>query len=268
MHLLLPKWFPLFILASSVCWSLQCLISALSQGGGGGHSFRLTSSVVLRGGRSSANRSHWRVWGALAVPGPHWVCPAHGACIPGLHCSGSRLLCRELSDAGPGLHALPRSKPLSFRFSGTPQRRRLGWAFVLCPSHGLSISGDQVLGEHNRPQVKAASYRLPCPSLSVFWVHNCRAFSGVSLLRSWSLAANLPEDVDHPESKEVSISNKVCLQFGGGCLSGAAIVRDCPLPALAALACLAPAGDGPVHSRLTLLSPLSRELSGPGGVLG
>ena len=38
----------------------------------------------------------------------------------------------ELSEAGPGLHAFPRSKP--FRFSGTPQRHRLGWAYVLCPS--------------------------------------------------------------------------------------------------------------------------------------
>ena len=35
----LPKRFPLFILASSVCWSLQCLISTLTQGGGGGHFF-------------------------------------------------------------------------------------------------------------------------------------------------------------------------------------------------------------------------------------
>ena len=32
MHLSLPKRFPLFILASSVCWSLQCLISVLTQG--------------------------------------------------------------------------------------------------------------------------------------------------------------------------------------------------------------------------------------------
>ena len=32
MHLSLPKWFPLLILASSVCWSLQCLISTLTQG--------------------------------------------------------------------------------------------------------------------------------------------------------------------------------------------------------------------------------------------
>ena len=35
--------------------------------------------------------------------------------------------------AGPGLCALPISKPLRFRFSGTPQRYRLGWACVLCP---------------------------------------------------------------------------------------------------------------------------------------
>ena len=50
LHLSLPKRSPLFILASSVWWSLQCLISALTQGGGGGHLFRLTCSVVLWGG--------------------------------------------------------------------------------------------------------------------------------------------------------------------------------------------------------------------------
>ena len=32
MHLSLPKWVPLFILGSSVCWSPQCLISTLTQG--------------------------------------------------------------------------------------------------------------------------------------------------------------------------------------------------------------------------------------------
>ena len=40
----------------------------------------------------------------------------------------------ELSKAGPGLRALPRSKLLRFRFLGTPQRDRLSWACVLCPS--------------------------------------------------------------------------------------------------------------------------------------
>ena len=75
------------------------------------------------------------MWGVLAVSGPHWVCPcSQRVCFPGLHCSGSRLLSWELSKAGPGLRALPRSKPLKFRFLGTPQRHRLGWACVLCPS--------------------------------------------------------------------------------------------------------------------------------------
>ena len=61
---------------------------------------------------------------------PHSRC----VCFPCLHCLGSRLLCRELSEASPGLCALPRSKPFRFRYSGTPQRHRLGWASVLCPS--------------------------------------------------------------------------------------------------------------------------------------
>ena len=44
------------LVLASVCWSLQCLISALTQGGGGGHFFRLTCSVVLWGGRDTANK--------------------------------------------------------------------------------------------------------------------------------------------------------------------------------------------------------------------
>ena len=46
---------------------------------------------------------------------------------------------QELSKAGPALPALPRSRPLRFRFLGTPQRHRLGWACVLFPSHDLSL---------------------------------------------------------------------------------------------------------------------------------
>ena len=66
------------------------------------------------------NKYHWRV---LTVIQPHYVCPrSQRVCFPSLHCSDSRLLCRELSEADPGLHALPRSKLLGFRFSGPPQR--------------------------------------------------------------------------------------------------------------------------------------------------
>ena len=65
--------------------------------------------------------------------------PAHRA-----HRSGSRLLRQEPSEAGPGLHAPPPSKPLRLRHSGSPQRRRLGWACVLCPSQDRAA---QALGE-------------------------------------------------------------------------------------------------------------------------
>ena len=46
-------------LTSSVCWSLQCLISALTQGAGGQWwtlFFRLTCSVTLWGGRDAGNK--------------------------------------------------------------------------------------------------------------------------------------------------------------------------------------------------------------------
>ena len=92
----------LFMLASSVCKSLQCLISTLTQGGKGGLLFRLTCSVVLWGGRKNANKYCWRVWGVLAVYGPHWVCPSSWRmCSPGLHYSGYRLLCRGTVQSGP-----------------------------------------------------------------------------------------------------------------------------------------------------------------------
>ena len=59
----------------------------------------------------------------------HSMCafPVYTAQAPG--CSAG-----ELSKVGPELCVLPRSKPLMFRFSGTPQRHRLGWDCVLCPS--------------------------------------------------------------------------------------------------------------------------------------
>ena len=133
MHLSLPEWFPLFILASSVCWSVQCLISTLTQGAWWWSLFfRLACLVMLWGGRNTAKKYHWCV---LTVIQPYWICPhSQFVCFPSLHCSDSRLLCWELSDVGPGLHELPRSKVFRFRFLGAPQRHRLGWAWVFRPS--------------------------------------------------------------------------------------------------------------------------------------
>ena len=67
-------------------------------------------------------------------------------------------------------------------------------ADLVVPVPGLSSSGDQVLGEHGRTQLKAVTYHLPCPSRSVFWVYNGHAFSGVLCVSSGKLISgcNLP----------------------------------------------------------------------------
>ena len=100
--------------------------------------------------------------------------PAHGVCAfpvytaQALGCSAG-----ELSEAGPGLHAIPRSKPLRFRFSGTPQRHRFSWACALCPSQVQAAQVTRCL-----PSAVTATYHLPNPCCSVFWVYNWPTFSG------------------------------------------------------------------------------------------
>ena len=146
-HLPPSAWTPnnimvlsLFILASSVCKSLQCLISSLTQGGKGGHLFRLTRSIVLWGGRNTVNKYCWHVWGVLKGYGPHWVCPTHSVCafpiytaqaqgalqghcpkwalhfvhFPGLSYSGSgsQILCKGTDLVGHAFCALSRHEQL------------------------------------------------------------------------------------------------------------------------------------------------------------
>ena len=69
-----------------------------------------------------------------------------------------------LQGAGPGLHALPRPKPLRFTFLGPPQRRRLGWACFLCLPCP-STSGCQELEERTLPRCRAPN-PLRGPSLA------------------------------------------------------------------------------------------------------
>ena len=59
--------------------------------------------------------------------------PAHGACSLPAH-TARALGCSAGNNQRPALGRPPRSKPLRFRHSGSPQRRRLGWACVLCSS--------------------------------------------------------------------------------------------------------------------------------------
>ena len=102
----------------------------------------------------------------FAVFRPRWVCPhSRCVCFPCLHCLCSRLLCQELSEAGLGLYALPRSKPLRFRHLGSPQRRRLSWACVLCPSQMQAAQVTRCLWS-----TVAVTYHLPHPCCSLFCV--------------------------------------------------------------------------------------------------
>ena len=138
----------MFILAFSVFKSLQCLIPALTQGNEGGYLVRLTSSVVLWGGRNTTKKYYWCVWGVLAVYGPHWVFPSswvpcafpvYTAQPPG--CSTGDLPCK----AGPAFRALPRSKLLRFRSSSSPQKHRLSRLCVLHPSQVRAVQETRCL---------------------------------------------------------------------------------------------------------------------------
>ena len=100
--------------------------------------------------------------------GEHSQCSCHAGCARAHGCvlSPSTLLRLQpaLQGTGPELCVLPRPKPLRFRFSGTPQKCRLGWACVLCLPR-LSCSGSQELDGRTLPWC-GAPYPLCGPSLS------------------------------------------------------------------------------------------------------
>ena len=165
MHLSLPEQFPLLCLFwFAVCKSLQCLISTLTQGGAGGHLFRPT---LLWEGRTLQTNIIGMCGECSQCMDHTGFAPAHSSmCFPGLHCSGSRVLCRALSKAGPMFHALPRSKSLRSRFSGSPQGHRLDWACVLCPSQIQAAQVTKCLVS------TMCLNHLPGPSHSVSQVHD------------------------------------------------------------------------------------------------
>ena len=114
--------------------------------------FRLTCSVVLWGGRNTANKYHWRVWGVLAVYGPHWVCPSSRRCV----FPGSTLLRLQVAQQG---HCPKRAlcfmyfPGLSCSGSGSrvPHRSTDSVGCVFVPFPGPSSSGNQVHGERTVP---------------------------------------------------------------------------------------------------------------------
>ena len=109
------------------------------------------------------------VWATLSLP-PLMVC----------------VLSR--SKVGPGLCALPRSKLLRFRFSGTPQRHRIGWALFCALPRSKQLRPPGAWQGHS-PQVGGGgvSYHLPHASCSVSWVYSRYATSGVLCVSSGEL---------------------------------------------------------------------------------
>ena len=93
--------------------------------------------------------------------------------------------------ASLGLPAPPRSKPLRFRHSGSPQRRRLSWACVLCSSQVRAAQVMRCLASAN-----VVTYRLPATQLS-----GCKT------------GAPSQADVVRPDPQEVLVSKEACLQF-------------------------------------------------------
>ena len=113
--------------------------------------------------------------------------PLRGVCFP--VCTAQAPGCSM--GAGPEWRAIP--------VFGSPQKRRLGWACVLCLPHPSS-SGNQELDWRTLPGCSAPS-PLRGPSLFPHTPVGCVRL--VSVLGSWPLATTLPADVDHPESQEV-----------------------------------------------------------------
>ena len=147
---------------------------------------RLTCSVTLRGGREGCCKQITLAC-ARSASATLGLPPVHGACSLSAH-TAQALGC---SARNPGLLAPPRSKLLRFRHWGRPQRRRLGWACILCP---FQVRAAQVL--RCLASVVAATYRLPTARLS-------RCTTGTPS----------PADVDCPDPQEVLVSKEACLQF-------------------------------------------------------
>ena len=113
--------------------------------------------------------------------------PTHRACaFPVYTAQAPGCSAGELSKVGPGFRALPRSKPLRFRFLGTPQGHRLSWACVLCPSQVRAAQVTRCLASAVSPRwgVRLITSCVPVTRFSG-WLQACSCqVCRVSLLGS------------------------------------------------------------------------------------
>ena len=184
--------------------------------------------------------------------------PAHGACAflvytaqaPG--CTAG-----ELSKAGPGFRALPRSfVHFRFRFLGTPQRHRLSLAYILYPSQVRAAQVTRCLASA-LSQVVSVSYSPPRSQLLDFLgaPQECCLRCAMCLLwgadlwlrPSWQMSTVLDP------RKTWLATGKPAHNLVEDAVSGAEIDPCLPALAVAHLPLCLQWGDRPVHSPLALL---------------
>ena len=95
----------------------------------------------------------------------HCVCAFPIYTLQALGCSVGNCLRRD-----PGLHVLPRSKPLRFRFSGTLQMHRLRWVCVLCPPQIQAAQVTRCLASTVTPSCGLQLIASPVPAA---WFSGC-----------------------------------------------------------------------------------------------
>ena len=160
------------VLASSVCWSLQCLISALTQGGWW-WTLLLGSLVQSRcgeGGTLQANNTGMCLH-CLSHTGP---APAHSACALPAH-TAQALGCSAGNSPRPALgcmHLPGLSRSDSGLWVVLRGTDSVGPAFCALPQ----VRTAQVM--RCLASMVAVTYRLPDSCCSVFWVYKRITFSG------------------------------------------------------------------------------------------
>ena len=245
MHLLFPKWFPLFILASSVCWSLQCLTQ-----GGRWWSLFLGSLVQLCCGEGRTLQTNITgMCGECSQCQDHTgFAPAHSMCaFPVYIAQAPGCSAGEKFKVGPGFHVhfpgLSHSGSSSgVLHKGTDSVGPAFWACVLCPSQFWAAQATRCLASTYSP---GAVHLITSPVPAARFP-GCAAASQmclVSPLGSWSLAATLLMDVNYPGFQEDLVSDwEPARSWWGDAISRAEFASF--LLALVALACLPTSSKG------------------------
>ena len=110
-------------------------------------------------------------------------------------------------------------------FSGTPQRLRLGWTCLLCPSSVRAAQASRGLASTVTLRC-GASFHLLHPSHSVSWVAAGVPVSGMPCVSSGELTPGCdpPRECQPPRiPRSLGRQMGACLRFCRGCPSGAEI---------------------------------------------